>query len=87
MFLSVWDFANKIEELPKGSRVISIEPHGISFWANTGRIFVELADGRSKSYFIKVVSQEVGKNMVHSEFECIKAIHMLVPDFTPEPMA
>lgn len=46
-----------------------------------------MANGRSKSYFIKVVSQEVGKNMVHSEFECTKAIHMLLPDFTPEPMA
>ena len=48
---------------------------------------MELADRRSKSYFIKVVSQEIGKNMVHSEFECTKAIHMLLPDFTPEPLA
>ena len=79
--------ANGYEELPKGCRVVSTESHGTSFWAKTGRIVVDLADGSSKSYFIKVVLQEVGKNMVHSEFESTKAIHMLLPDFTPEPIA
>ena len=34
-----------------------------------------------------MVSKDIGKNMVHSEFECTKAIHALLPDFTPAPIA
>jgi fructosamine-3-kinase len=77
----------KFSELPEGSRVISTEGHGVSFWGNTGRIDVQLVDGRPKTFFIKVVSQDVGKNMVHGEFESMKAIHTLLPDFAPKPIA
>jgi hypothetical protein len=59
----------------------------MSFWANTGRIDVELADGTPESYFIKVISKETGRNMMHSEFESMKAIHAIVPDFVPRPIA
>ena len=64
-------------ELPNGFRVISTEAHGVSFWSNTGRIDVELVDGTTQSYFIKVISQETGKNMMQGEFESMKAIHTL----------
>ena len=74
-------------ELPKGFRVISTEAHGVSFWSNTGRIDVELVDGTTQSYFIKVISQETGKNMMQGEFESMKAIHTLSPDFAPKPLA
>jgi protein-ribulosamine 3-kinase len=67
--------------------VVSTEGHGVSFWANTGRIDVELADGTPQSFFIKVVSKELGKNMVHGEFESMKAIYTLLPDFAPRPIA
>lgn len=76
-----------LAELPKGCRVVSTESHGVSFWANTGRIDVELADGSPKTFFIKVISKELGKNMVHSEFESMKTIHTLLPDFAPKPIA
>lgn len=66
---------------------MSTEPHGVSFWANIGRIDTELADGTPKSFFIKVVSKEVGKNMVHGEFESMKAIHAVSPEFVPKPIA
>ncbi|RDH35051.1 Fructosamine kinase-domain-containing protein [Aspergillus welwitschiae] len=56
-----------LAELPKGSRVISTEEHGISFWGTTGRINVELADGTPVSFFIKAVTKERGKNMVYGE--------------------
>ncbi len=67
--------------------MVSTEEHGVSFWANTGRIDVELVDGTPETFFIKVISKEVGKNMIHGEFESMKAIHTLMPDFTPKPMA
>jgi protein-ribulosamine 3-kinase len=49
--------------------VVSSEGHGVSFWANAGRIDVELVNGTPKTFFLKVVSKEVGKNIVHGEFE------------------
>jgi protein-ribulosamine 3-kinase len=75
------------EGLPKDCRVVSTEGHGVSFWANTGRIDVELADGTPQSFFIKVISKERGRNMMHGEFESMKAIHTLLPNFAPKPIA
>ena len=49
---------------------------------------MELAGTREpKSFFIKVLSKDLGKKMVGSEFESMKAIHSVVPDFVPEPIA
>lgn len=76
-----------LAELPKGCRVISTEGHGVSFWANTGRIDVELANGTPKTFFIKVISKEQGKNMIYGEFESMKAIYAVLPDFAPKPIA
>lgn len=66
-------------ELPKGRRVVSTKRHGNSFWAHTAWISIELVDGTSK-VFLKERSEEVGKNIVHGEFESMKAIHSLLPD-------
>ncbi|OTA55631.1 hypothetical protein K449DRAFT_468794 [Hypoxylon sp. EC38] len=74
-------------ELPKGSTVLSTEGHGISFWANTGRITVKLEDGTHISFFIKVLSGETGKKMVESEYESMKAIYDVLPTFAPKPIA
>ncbi|KAI0834350.1 hypothetical protein F5Y06DRAFT_157806 [Hypoxylon sp. FL0890] len=73
--------------LPKGSTVLSTEGHGISFWASTGRVIVELEDGKQASFFIKVLSGETGKKMVESEYESTKAIHGILPTFAPKPIA
>lgn len=51
-------------ELPEGCRVVSTESHGVSFWAYTGPIDVDLADGTPQSFLIKVISKERGKNMI-----------------------
>lgn len=67
--------------------MISTEGHGVSFWANTGRINVELADGTLQSFFIKVLSKVIGKNMLHGEYESMTAIYTLLPDFVPKPIA
>ncbi len=67
--------------------MISTESHGVSFWANTGRIDVELADGTLKTFFMKVISKDEGMKMVHGEFESMKAIQTLLPEFAPKPIA
>ncbi|KAF0642039.1 hypothetical protein FPSE5266_07547 [Fusarium pseudograminearum] len=48
-----------LRELPEGCKVASIENHGVSFWAKTGRIDVFLNDGTPKSFFIKAISKEL----------------------------
>ncbi|KAK8063113.1 hypothetical protein PG997_015210 [Apiospora hydei] len=78
---------SQLDALPKHCRVVSTQAHGASFFANTGRIKAELQDGTSQSFFIKVVSGEVGKNMVAGEFEPMKAIRALLPEFVPAPIA
>jgi protein-ribulosamine 3-kinase len=59
----------------------------VSFWANTGRIDVVLKDGTPKTYFIKVISKEQGRQMMHGEYESMKTIHSISPDFAPKPIA
>ncbi|KAJ5407295.1 hypothetical protein N7465_008579 [Penicillium sp. CMV-2018d] len=38
-----------LRELPEGCKVTSSENHGVSFWAQTGRIDVLLRDGTPQS--------------------------------------
>ncbi|KAK8045687.1 hypothetical protein PG996_013751 [Apiospora saccharicola] len=76
-----------LSALPIGCRILSTQAHGSSFWAQTGRIDVELRNGTSKSFFIKAVSGDTGKKMVEGEFASMKAIHALVPEFAPAPIA
>ncbi|KAG6361931.1 hypothetical protein INS49_010160 [Diaporthe citri] len=78
---------NVIAELPAGCRVISLERHGASFWAHTGKIATTSSDGCAANFFVKILSGESGKKMVHSEFESMKAIYALTPDFAPRPIA
>ena len=40
--------------LPEGSLVISATGYGGSYWSQTGKIDVRLANGMTVSYFIKV---------------------------------
>jgi protein-ribulosamine 3-kinase len=63
------------------------QSYGVSFWASTGRIDIELPDKTTQSFFIKVLSKERGRNMVHGEFESMSAIHSLMPGFVPKPIA
>ncbi|PGH11164.1 hypothetical protein AJ80_07266 [Polytolypa hystricis UAMH7299] len=74
-------------ELPKGSKITAVLDHGTSFWAHTSRLDVELQDGTSQSFFIKVISNTIGKNMVHGEFESMKTIYELSPEFAAKPVA
>jgi fructosamine-3-kinase len=61
--------------------------HGESFWAKAARIDIALFDGSPQSYFVKSITGDTGKNMMHSEYEAMKAIYDVVPDFAPRPLA
>lgn len=75
------------QELPEECKVISIKRHGESFWAQTGRIDVFVRDGIPQSFFIKIISNELGMKMTRSEFESLSAIHDVLPEFVPRPIA
>ncbi|KAJ6001646.1 hypothetical protein N7522_006873 [Penicillium canescens] len=76
-----------LRELPEGCNVTSTEKHGVSFWAQTGRIDVLLRDGTPQSFFIKVIPKEMGMNMTRGEFQSMNAIHNILPEFVPRPVA
>lgn len=40
--------------MPEGTIVVSAKKSGISAWTRTAEVLVILADGSSKSYFLKV---------------------------------
>ncbi|ORX97797.1 Fructosamine kinase-domain-containing protein [Clohesyomyces aquaticus] len=66
--------------LPEGSRVISAKGHGVSFRAKTGRIDVELSDGTQKSFFTKVESQYIGKDML-STYKTLSDTYFFLTEF------
>ncbi|KAF3352786.1 Protein-ribulosamine 3-kinase like protein [Verticillium longisporum] len=76
-----------LKRLPIGCKVVSTESHGVSFWAKTGRIDVVLPDETTRSYFIKVISKQKGKDIVMGEFESMRAAYAVTPDFVPQPIA
>ncbi|KAK0716735.1 Fructosamine kinase-domain-containing protein [Apiosordaria backusii] len=66
--------------------------HGTSNWGGTGRIDAfftveDHAEPQTKSFFIKTASGPTGLAMLTAEFESVKAIHAISPDFTPLPIA
>lgn len=69
--------------------MLSTTHHGISFWATTGRITVSLLDNNStsQSFFIKTFTNDLGQNILYGEFESMKEIHKIVPDYAPKPIA
>jgi protein-ribulosamine 3-kinase len=72
-------------ELPEGSKVTPITPHGSSFWTQTAHLETTLADGTPKSYFLKVALDEQGRRMMNGELESISSLYAIIPDFVPKP--
>lgn len=48
---------------------------------------MELEDGSPHTYFLKVATDDVGKGMSQGEFEGIKALHQVIPEGVPRPVA
>ncbi|KAI6085531.1 Fructosamine kinase-domain-containing protein [Hypoxylon rubiginosum] len=84
-------YENEYEEIGKSS--VKIKKHGNSRWARTARIDVEYVkdgDDVCRSFFLKVVYGPVGKDMVESEYKCLRDIDELansVGNITPIPVA
>lgn len=46
-----------------------------------------LENGTHQSYFTKVLTGEVGKKILHGEYESMKTIHGVTPGYAPAPVA
>ncbi|KAL8846451.1 MAG: hypothetical protein Q9221_008459 [Calogaya cf. arnoldii] len=86
----VWDQPIDVPEKwikSVGQKIKGIFPYGASYWTRTAEIQTEQADGTSRSFFLKVTKNEVGKAMVSGEYESMKALYSASPSLTPEPIA
>lgn len=77
-----------ITDLPPVHAVTTTR-HGTSYWAttNTARITLTLPDNSIKSYFLKILTNDLGKNILYGEYTSMQEIHRVVPDFAPKPIA
>lgn len=73
-------------ELPEGSVVEDIVPHGVSHWTRTARIATTQVDGSAASYFLKVSRGNDGRNMAAGEYTSMVALHEVSPQFLPTPI-
>lgn len=73
-------------ELPEGSVIESIVPHGASYWTRTAEISTQLSDGTPASYFLKVSQGDNGRNMTVGEFASMSALYRVMPKFVPVPV-
>ena len=71
-------------DFPPGSKLLSAKTHGASFWTRTARVTVELADGSPQIFFLKIGKD---RSMLQSEFEGVTALHSVVPELVPRPIA
>lgn len=78
--------AETILELPPGTQIESIHPHGVSYWTRTAEIVTRLPDGSPASYFLKVSQGDTGLGMVSGEFHSMLAMWKTLSKFVPKPI-
>ncbi|KAL9620754.1 MAG: hypothetical protein Q9160_004767 [Pyrenula sp. 1 TL-2023] len=79
--------ANVAANLPPGSVIKGIVPHGTAYWTRTAAIQTEQTDGTLLDYFLKVSHTGVGESSLKGEFVSMTAIHRTASDFCPMPIA
>ncbi|KAH8591854.1 Fructosamine/Ketosamine-3-kinase [Bisporella sp. PMI_857] len=80
-------FLNSAFPVPN-TKVLQASSYGHSIYGKTAKIVAQLPTKEIVNYFLKVVSLgETGRYMCMGEFESLKAINMVSPEFVPEPYA
>lgn len=75
------------EELPKGTKILSISPHGASYWTRTAEVATKQENGSELSFFLKVTEHDTGKGMVSGEFVSMSTLYEVLPAIVPRPIA
>ncbi|KAK3382236.1 Fructosamine kinase-domain-containing protein [Lasiosphaeria ovina] len=74
-------------KLPPGTQVRGIAPSGNSYWARTAKIDAVDAAGNATPFFLKVHQFEHGRDMAETEFESMRLMHDVMPEFVMRPLA
>ncbi|KAL9632316.1 MAG: hypothetical protein Q9204_003846 [Flavoplaca sp. TL-2023a] len=80
---------NVIKSFPvEGTTFVQALSYQESLWGKTAKVIVQLPDGDIQSYFLKVVTLgSTGRSMCEGEYESLKEIYQVSPDFVPRPFA
>jgi protein-ribulosamine 3-kinase len=78
---------NVAGELPPGTEIKGIFPHGSAYWTRTAAIQTIQADGTPLDFFLKICRTEVGRINLLGEYTTISAISQAVEGFTPKAIA
>ncbi|KAK3985470.1 Fructosamine kinase-domain-containing protein [Cladorrhinum sp. PSN332] len=76
-----------IEKFPPGSVIHSCHRYGGSEWTVSAKIEATLADGETKSYFLKCAEYDQGRVMLEGEFDSINEMYKVSPNLVPQPHA
>ncbi|KAL8816848.1 MAG: hypothetical protein Q9223_004213 [Gallowayella weberi] len=78
-----------IESFPvKGTTIVHALNYGESLWGKTAKLIVRMPDDDVQTYFLKVVNLgSTGRYMCEGEYESLKEIYNVSPDFVPKPYA
>ncbi|TGO18929.1 hypothetical protein BPAE_0361g00050 [Botrytis paeoniae] len=74
-------------EIPDVEKVLHISVLGVSPWATKSRISTILKDGKDRDYYLKTAVGDLGRASIIGEFESMKAIQKVTPEFIAPPIA
>ncbi|KAI1179120.1 Fructosamine kinase-domain-containing protein [Nemania sp. FL0916] len=72
-------------KMSEGTRVLSIMPHGSSYWARTAKIETVDAEGKEIVYFIKVNQGDDGFKSVLAEYHSMNTLWSVMPEIVARP--
>jgi len=75
--------------IPGAQRACTINAsgHGASYWTRTASVHLQFPDGTDARYFLKVATGDRGRGIMQGEYESMKVLHTVTPDFAPKPIA
>ncbi|KAI9676501.1 MAG: hypothetical protein M1817_000659 [Caeruleum heppii] len=80
---------NVLARIPEAADAMTIHTygHGASFWTRTACVRLQMTEQTEAKYFLKIATGGRGRDMMEAEYESMKIIHAVTPDFCPEPIA
>ncbi|KAJ3531242.1 hypothetical protein NM208_g8959 [Fusarium decemcellulare] len=73
--------SNVVRQLPGFTKSAKTTIQGDSDWSWPLRVDVELQDGTSRPYFVKITAGDLGRSMLLGEFSSMNLLYSLAPDF------
>ncbi|KAI1339149.1 Fructosamine kinase-domain-containing protein [Xylariaceae sp. FL0016] len=75
-----------MQELPKGSKIISAETWGLSAWTRTAKISTQNPKGDLETYFVKCATGKLAEPHIYGEHFSATIISSSAPEYGPNPV-